>query len=81
MPHPSGGGRRITRVWDVEATTGAVTELADHLGGVGIEKVTVESTSDYWRIWFYLVESAGWRCSWSMSARSRTSRDDPRPTC
>jgi transposase len=46
-------------VWDVEATTGAVTELADHLVGIGIEKVTVESTSDYWRIWFYLLESAG----------------------
>jgi len=59
VPHPSRGGRRISRVWDVEATTGAVTELADHLVGIGIEKVTVESTSDYWRIWFYLLESAG----------------------
>jgi transposase len=59
MPHPSRGGRRSSRVWDVDATTGAVTELADHLVGVGIEKVTVESTSDYWRIWFYLLESAG----------------------
>src|SRR6185503_361788 len=48
LPHPSGGGRRISRVWDVEATTGAVTELADHLVGIGIEKVT-ESTSDYVR--------------------------------
>jgi hypothetical protein len=25
----------------------------------GIEKVTAESTSDYWRIWFYLLEAAG----------------------
>jgi len=46
---PERGGRRISRVWDVDATTGAVTELADHLVGVGIEKVTVESTSDYVR--------------------------------
>ena len=45
MPHPSRGGRRISRVWDVDATTGAVTELI----GAGIEKVTVESTSDYVR--------------------------------
>jgi transposase len=44
LPHLSGGGRRISRVWDVEAT-----ELADQLVGVGIEKVTVESTSDYVR--------------------------------
>jgi transposase len=59
LPHPSWAGRRVSKVWDVEATTGAVTELADHLVGAGIEKVTVESTSDYWRIWFYLLESAG----------------------
>jgi transposase len=26
---------------------------------LGIEKVTVESTSDYWRIWYYLLVAAG----------------------
>jgi len=36
-----------------------VTELADHLACQGIEKVTVESTSGYWRIWYYLLEAAG----------------------
>ena len=41
------------------ATTGAVTDLADQLVGWAIEKVTVESTSDYWRIWYYLLEAAG----------------------
>ena len=51
--------RRVSRVWDVEATTGEVTELAGHLMELGIEKVTVESTSDYWRIWYYLLEAAG----------------------
>jgi len=34
---------------EVDATTNAITELADHLVRQGIEKVTVESTSDYWR--------------------------------
>ena len=38
---------------------GAVAELAEHLLAEGIEKVTVESTSDYWRIWFYVLEAAG----------------------
>ena len=37
----------------------AVLELAGQLAGEGIEKVTLEATSDYWRIWFYLLESAG----------------------
>ena len=59
VPHPSLPGRRRTRVWNVEATTNAVLELGAHLAGEGIEKVTLESTSDYWRIWFYLLEAAG----------------------
>ena len=56
---PGRAGRRVSRVWDVAATSGAVTELAEHLVGQGIEKVTVESTSDYWRIWYYLLEAVG----------------------
>jgi hypothetical protein len=49
VPHPARPGRRLTTVWDVKATTNAITELADHLVEHGIEQVTVESTSDYWR--------------------------------
>jgi transposase len=59
VPHESRPGRRLTRVWDVGATTGAIIELGDHLAGLGIEKVTVESTSDYWRPFCYLLEAAG----------------------
>jgi hypothetical protein len=51
VPHPSRPGKRRTRVWDVDATTNAILELGGHLAGEGIEKVTLESTSDYWRIW------------------------------
>ena len=56
---PGKSGRRFSRVWDVSARTGAITELAEQLVALGIEKVTVESTSDYWRIWFYLLEDQG----------------------
>jgi transposase len=59
VPAETGTGRRVSNVWDVPARTKAVIELADHLVCQGIEKVTVESTSDYWRIWFYLLEAAG----------------------
>ena len=59
VPHPSRPGRRRTGVWAVDATTGAVLELADHLVAERVGKVTLESTSDYWRIWFYLLEAAG----------------------
>ncbi|HXZ74140.1 MAG TPA: hypothetical protein VEH31_25150, partial [Streptosporangiaceae bacterium] len=59
VPHPARPGRRRTRVWTVDATTNAILELADHLVAERVEKVTLESTSDYWRIWFYLLEAAG----------------------
>jgi transposase len=59
VPHPGRPGRRLTKVWDVDATTNAITELAGHLAGLGIEKVTVESTSDYWRSYFYLLQAGG----------------------
>jgi transposase len=56
---PGKSGRRFSRVWDVSARTGAIGDLAEQLIEWDIEKVTVESTSDYWRIWYYLLEAAG----------------------
>ena len=37
----------------------AVRALAAQLKDEGIEKVTLESASDYWRIPFYVLEEAG----------------------
>ncbi len=59
VPHPVTTGRRVSRVWDVPATLAAVSDLAAELVVARVERVTVESTSDYWRIWFYLLEAAG----------------------
>jgi transposase len=59
VPDEARPGRRRCRVWEVEATTGAVLELADHLVCEGIKRVSVESTSDYWRSFFYLLEARG----------------------
>jgi transposase len=58
-PHPARPGRRRSLVWEVAATTNAVLELAGRLAAERVEKVTLEATSDYWRIWFYLLEAAG----------------------
>lgn len=46
-------------MWDVRATTNAILALADDLIAAGVERVVVESTSDYWRAFVYLFESAG----------------------
>jgi transposase len=59
VPHEAKPGRRLSKVWNVAATTNAITELADHLACQGIERVVLESTSDYWRPWFYLFEARG----------------------
>src|SRR5271166_4021391 len=56
---PGKSGRRFSRVWEVSARTGVIGELAQQLIELEVEKVTVESTSDYWRIWYYLMEAAG----------------------
>jgi transposase len=56
---PGKDGRRISRVWDVSATTGAVADLAEQLVDLQVGRVSVESTSDYWRIFYYLLEAAG----------------------
>jgi hypothetical protein len=37
----------------------AVLALAARLAEDGVEMVTLESTADYWRIWYYVLESAG----------------------
>jgi hypothetical protein len=59
VPHASIAGRRVTKVWQVSATTNAILELADHLAGQGIERIVVESTSDYWRPFLYLLQGCG----------------------
>jgi transposase len=58
-PNPSRPGARHSTVWEVRATMNAVLALAARLAEDGVEMVTLESTADYWRIWYYVLESAG----------------------
>ena len=57
--HPSRPGARRSTVWTVRARMGAVRALGRQLHKDGIEVVTLESTSDYWRIWFFVLEACG----------------------
>ena len=68
VPQSSDPAKRLTRVWDVSATTNAITALADQLAADGIERVVVESTSDYWRPFVYLLQARGLN-TWLVKAR------------
>jgi transposase len=59
LPHPSRPGARRSTVWTVKARMGTVRALGRQLKRDGIEIVTLESTSDYWRIWFFVLEACG----------------------
>ena len=68
VPHPAKPGRRATKVWQVPATTNAIIELAEQLARQGIQRVVVESTSDYWRPFVYLLQARG-LAVWLVNAR------------
>jgi transposase len=59
LPPDREGGRRASRLEEVPATARDILELGARLLADGVELVSMESTSDYWRIWYYLLESLG----------------------
>lgn len=48
--------------------TGSILALGEDLVALGVERVVLESTSDYWRPFFYLLEAAGLTV-WLVNAR------------
>ncbi len=80
VPHPSKPGKRLTKVWNTSATTNAIMALSDDLAGLGIERVVVESTSDYWRPFVYLLQARGSAPGWSTPGTTSRSRAARRPT-
>lgn len=59
VPDERRPARRVSRVWSVPAMMGQVVELADQLADEQVQQVTLEATSDYWRMFFYVFEAAG----------------------
>ena len=59
-PDPARPGRFVNRIWDnVPATRARIAELGGELLSCQVQMVTLESTSDYWRVWYYVLESIG----------------------
>jgi transposase len=59
LPPVREGGRRVSRTETLPATWREISALGERLPADGVEVVVMESTSDYWRIWYYLPEAAG----------------------
>lgn len=68
VPDSGKPGVKRQRVWSVGATTAAILELGDQLLDAGVERVVMESTSTYWKPYFFLLESCGLEC-WLVNAR------------
>src|SRR3954465_10917432 len=54
VPGPS--GRRMQEVRTLSTMTSALLALGDWLAELGVTRVVMEATSDYWRAPFYLLE-------------------------
>src|SRR3982751_1906466 len=53
---PGPDGRRMQEVRTLTAMTAALLGLGDWLAALGVTRVVMEATSDYWRAPFYLLE-------------------------
>lgn len=62
------GKRRAQEVTTHSTMTRSVTALANRLVDLGIERVVMEATSDYWKPVFYLLEAHGLQ-PWLVNAR------------
>jgi transposase len=76
---PGKNGRpRASRVWEVTATMAGVTELGRALLKDKIQMVTLEATSDYWRIWYYVLEMCGLAVQLVSPAQARNLKGRPK---
>ncbi|GAA4996526.1 IS110 family transposase [Actinopolymorpha pittospori] len=67
VPHDSRPGRRMQEVRGFATTTSALIGMADWFRTCGVSRVVMESTSDYWKGVYYLLETAGFDC-WLVNA-------------
>jgi transposase len=59
VPHEGRSGRRLQEVETYSTMTGSLLAMSDHLRCLGVSRVVMEATSDYWKPVFYLLEAQG----------------------
>jgi transposase len=68
VPHMSKPGRRMQEVREYPTTTAELLAMAAWFQQWGVSRVVMESTGDYWKGSYYLLEAEGFDC-WLVNAR------------
>lgn len=68
LPGQGGSGRRVQEVTTYSTMTRSLQVMADRLMDLGVTRVVMEATSDYWKPPFYLLEAHGFQ-TWLVNAR------------
>jgi transposase len=68
VPSPGKHGRRAQEVRSYQTMTRWLLVMADRLAELGVTRVVMEATSDYWKGVFYLLEAHGFEV-WLVNAR------------
>jgi transposase len=68
VPSARGSGKRLQEVRTYQTMTRSLLVMSDRLGQLGVTRVVMEATSDYWKPVFYLLEAQGFEV-WLVNAR------------
>ena len=68
VPHASRPGRRMQEVREYPTTTAELLNMAVWFRQWKVSRVVMESTGDYWKGVYYLLEAEGFEC-WLVNAR------------
>ena len=68
VPDESKPGRRLQEVRTYSTMTRSLVGMAERLRDLGVTRVVMEATSDYWKPAFYLLEAYGFEV-WLVNAR------------
>jgi transposase len=68
LPNETNSGKRLQEVTTYSTMTRALLTMSDRFHCLGVTRVVMEATSDYWKPVFYLLEAAGFEV-WLVNAR------------
>jgi len=68
VPDEDHRGKRLQEVQAYPTMTRSLVRMSDHLACLGVTRVVMEATSDYWKPVFYLLEAAGFE-TWLVNAK------------